>query len=75
MLDANSGGFADYSHTLAWGGIDSVTDASTGLPITDWSVSSATGFDYSQPAPEPATFVLLGLALPGLLFAKRRCLR
>jgi hypothetical protein len=50
---------ADFSHTLSWGGITSVTDADTGLPITDYRLTSASGFDYTHPfagpAPEPAS--------------------
>jgi len=61
---------SDFSHTLLWGGITSITDDS-GNPITGWTVTSASGYDYSQPAPEPATFVLLAIALPGLLLARR----
>ncbi len=61
-LTASSSGIVGYGHTLAWGGIDSVTDADGNL-ITDWSITSGSGFDYSKPysVPEPSTFVLLGL--------------
>ena len=31
---------ADFSHTLRWGGIDSVTDDDTGLPVTDWTLTA-----------------------------------
>ena len=41
---------ADFSHTLAWGGISTITDGN-GNPVTGWSVSSASGFDWSQPRP------------------------
>jgi len=52
---------ASFGNTLEWGGITSVTDADTGEPITDWSVTSASGFDYSQvyPAPLPSSVILL----------------
>ena len=57
---------ADYSHTLDWGGISSVVDAN-GDPITDWTVTSASGFDYALPyaVPEPSTWGIMigGLAL------------
>jgi hypothetical protein len=59
----------DFSHTLKWGGITSVTDANTGEPIDGWTITSASGFDYSQPAPEPSTVMLAalgGLALVAL---------
>ena len=71
----NSGGLAggniDFSHTAAWGGITSVTDEN-GSPIIGWTVTSDTGFDYSQPVPEPSTFVLLAIALTSFLVASRR---
>jgi hypothetical protein len=39
-------------------GITSVTDADTGQPITDYTLTSASGFDYTHPfagpGPEPA---------------------
>ena len=61
-----------FEHTLSWGGITSVTDATTGVPILDWSVNSASGFDFSQsfelaePVPVPPALVNM---LAGLVFA------
>jgi hypothetical protein len=53
----------DYGHTITWGGITSVVDADTGEPDTDWSVESASGFDYAHaaPEPEPASIVLAAI--------------
>jgi hypothetical protein len=65
---------ARFSDTLAWGGITSITD-SNGVPLTGWTVTSASGFDYSKPAvdtPEPSTLVLLGLAAVSLTAATRK---
>ena len=64
----NAGATSDFSQTLLWGGISGVTD-SQGNPITDWTVTSDSGFDYSQPAtePEPSTLLLLGISMAGLL--------
>ena len=56
----------DFSHTLAWGGITSAFDTATGEPITDWTVASASGFDYSQVIPEPSSYALASAAM-GLL--------
>jgi hypothetical protein len=52
---------ANISHTLSWGAITSVTNASTGEPVTNWRVTSSSGFDYNQsfPLPEPSSFALV----------------
>ena len=54
----------DASRSLRWGGIESVTDEE-GNPITDWSITSDDGFDFSQPfpVPEPSSLFLLSTML------------
>jgi hypothetical protein len=66
----------DASRSLRWGGIESVTDE-VGNPITDWTIISDDGFDYSRPfgVPEPASMALLGFALLPLAFSRRRIVR
>jgi hypothetical protein len=57
---------ADVSGSLHWGGIDFVTDLAGNLiPRDQWTIQSASGFDYSQPfsVPEPSSIVLLVIAL------------
>jgi hypothetical protein len=74
---AFANGTSNFGHTLSWGGIDSVTDAN-GNPVTGWTITSDSGFDYTQPfvdVPEPSTFAFLAVALPGLLLASRYCRR
>ncbi len=75
---ANSSVNADYSHTLAWGGV-SVTDW-FGKPI-DFSTTSTSGFNYAvaysaptTPVPEPETYamMLLGLGLLGFTARLRK---
>jgi hypothetical protein len=61
---------SQFSHTMTWGGITSVIDETTGQPITDWTLDSASGFDYTQAVPEPSTFVLAVLAF-GVAFRRR----
>ncbi|MBI3840315.1 MAG: hypothetical protein HY288_20530 [Planctomycetia bacterium] len=61
----------DFSKTLTWGGITSVTDAYTGEPIEGWTITSASGFDYSKPAPEPSTLIFAALAGLALLAYRR----
>ena len=51
--------FANFSQTVRWGGITSVRNAATGAPITNWTITSASGFDYSHGVPEPSCVVLL----------------
>jgi hypothetical protein len=59
---------ADFTHTLNWGGITSVTDTQTGAPIEGWTITSASGVNYANAVPEPAGMMVLGL----LLIACRR---
>ena len=65
---------ADYSHTLDWGGISSVVDAN-GNPVTNYSVTSASGFNYANayPTPEPSTWVMVlgGLTLLGFCIRRK----
>jgi hypothetical protein len=58
---------ANFGNSLKWGGILSVRDAVTGVEIHDWTITSASGFDYSksfdeQQVPEPASIALLSAA-------------
>ncbi len=61
----------DASRSLRWGGIESVTDEE-GNPITDWSITSDDGFDFSQPfpVPEPSSLFLLSTILAAGLAAR-----
>ncbi len=63
----------DYSHTLSWGGITGVFDAS-GNAVSNFTVTSASGFEYAAvaPVPEPETYAMLLAGLGLLGFAARR---
>jgi PEP-CTERM motif len=64
---------ASFEHSLVWGGIRSVSDPVTGLPIEGWSVVSASGTDYSKSfeTPEPSSLVLLVVGVAGCLMRRR----
>lgn len=66
--------YSDFSHTLRWGGIQRVLDAS-GREISGWTITSASGTDYSVAVttvvPEPAAWLLLPAGL-GVMALKRR---
>jgi hypothetical protein len=66
---------AEFGNTLAWGGIESVVDTVTGELVTDWTVTSRSGADYSKSfvvVPEPATWLLLVIAVVGWGRRRRR---
>lgn len=69
---------SDFFSTLEWVGIDSVRDAQ-GNPITGWSVTSGSGFDYGRSyaaqiavVPAPTAIWLLGSAMLGIAGVARR---
>jgi hypothetical protein len=55
---------AHYGNTLEWGGITKVTNLNTGEEITNYRVTSASGFDYNRSflVPEPTSWLLVFLA-------------
>jgi hypothetical protein len=67
----------NLSHSLVWDGIDYVTDDATGETVTDWTITSESGVDYSKPVrdvPEPSSLILLSMGATTLV-ACRRCSR
>lgn len=54
----------DYGNTMTWSGIQSISDAN-GNPVTGYTVTSASGFDYAHAAvvPEPPTTMLASGAI------------
>lgn len=72
-LGTAADGFADYSHTLNWGGITGVYDAN-GNPVLNFTATSTSGFDYltSAVVPLPAAFWLLCSGLLSLFGVARR---
>jgi hypothetical protein len=72
---------ANFSNSLKWGGVESVTDMlGNPIPREDWAIESESGFDYSrsfdEQVPEPSSLRLLTTALCGLSwFRKNRVVR
>jgi hypothetical protein len=61
----------DVTHSLDWDGITGdPIDEGTGLPVTDWSITSASGFNYANAVPEPATWAI-ALCLISLAYTQR----
>ncbi len=67
---------ADLSRTLSWQGVSAVTlFDGTPLPLSSLSITSASGFDYTQaatPVPEPATALLALVGALAVTGAARR---
>jgi hypothetical protein len=73
LATADFGG--DFTGSLDWGGITSVVNARTGQPLANWTVTSKSGFDYTQvfpPVPEPSAATLLLTAVAGGAARRRR---
>jgi PEP-CTERM motif len=82
---ANAAGAGDccYDVTTAlldasgyWNGVESISQG--GLGVTDWTVTSASGVDYStslRPVPEPTTWALMVAGLLVLAVGRMRVCR
>lgn len=64
-------GSVDYGHTLRWAGVTGVFDAS-GHPVTSFTASSTSGYDYFATVPEPGAAPSMLLGLAGLAALRRR---
>lgn len=64
LTPVQSAGLANFGSTASWQGITSLT-LNNGAPLAGWTLASASGFDYTQPVPEPGTWALwlAGLAV------------
>ena len=68
----SSAAFSDFSNTFSWGGITGAFDAN-GNALSNFSVSSASGFNYMQSAvPVPAAVWTFSSGLLGLIAISRR---
>lgn len=79
-IEVRTFGSADLSHTLTWGGLVGISDASgNALDLSALSVVASSGYDYRTaylalaPVPEPGTLGLMLAGLAGMaLLGKRR---
>lgn len=71
LTPVQSGAVANFGSTASWQGITSLT-LNDGTPLQGWTLSSASGFDYTQPVPEPGTWALWLAGLVVLVAGVRR---
>jgi len=66
----------EFGHTLLWGGFESVTD-SHGATVSDYTVMSSSGTDWSKPVSEPEqpAETISAAAVIAALASTRSCLR
>lgn len=74
LLPVASEASSRFLNTVTWQGLESVTLAD-GTPVEGWSVTSASGVDYSRPVPEPGTALLALTGFLGLAARRRRAPR
>lgn len=73
--DTSSAG-CDYSHTITWGGISQVLDA-TNTPVASFTATGSGGTNYALPisaVPEPASWAMMlaGFGLMGAALRRQR---
>ncbi|MBA3483934.1 MAG: PEP-CTERM sorting domain-containing protein, partial [Pirellulales bacterium] len=60
-----AGYFAEVARSIDWGGLVGVFDFFTGERLDNYTITSASGFDYTRPfgVPEPSGIVLMSILL------------
>jgi len=71
LTPVQSAAVANFGNTASWQGITSLT-LNNGTTLQDWTLSSASGFDYTQPVPEPGTWALWLAGITVLAASVRR---
>ena len=64
----------DATHTLAWNGVTSIQDTTTGTTLApgDYTATGAQGMNWAGPVPEPSTALLMFGSAAMLLLRRRR---
>jgi hypothetical protein len=71
VWDGSGQATADFGHTFRWTGVESIVDAN-GQAITDYTLTAASGADYVNPVPEPASMAALAIGAGGILRRRRK---
>ena len=71
FIPVQSSAASSFGNTASWQGITSLK-LNDGTLLQDWTLSSASGFDYVSPVPEPGSWLMMTVGLAALGGVARR---